>query len=150
MELRQRDCHAALDGYVSLCEEQFAAHDARGLSCEAPRQRDCRAALGGCALWYAEHTEGEKSFVECTVVVGNTVALMADELSHLPFAVGLSRQTSRIIRQNLWYSLGMVAIPATILGLNIGFAVLLHEGSTLVVVFNALRLLIYNDDNPFD
>jgi Cd2+/Zn2+-exporting ATPase len=73
------------------------------------------------------------------------VALMADELSHLPFAVGLSRQTSRIIRQNLWYSLGMVAIlvPATILGLNIGFAVLLHEGSTLVVVINALRLLVY-------
>ncbi len=73
------------------------------------------------------------------------VALMADELSHLPFAVGLSRQTSRIIRQNLWYSLGMVAIlvPATIFGLRIGFAVLLHEGSTLVVVFNALRLLVY-------
>lgn len=75
------------------------------------------------------------------------VALMADELSHLPFAVGLSRQTSSIIRQNLWYSLGMVAIlvPATILGLNIGFAVLLHEGSTLVVVVNALRLLIYKN-----
>ena len=73
------------------------------------------------------------------------VALMADELSHLPFAVGLSRQTSRIIRQNLWYSLGMVAIlvPATIFGLRIGFAVLLHEGSTLVVVINALRLLVY-------
>lgn len=77
------------------------------------------------------------------------VALMADDLSHLPFAVGLSRQTSRIIRQNLWYSLGMVAIlvPATILGLNIGFAVLLHEGSTLVVVFNALRLLVYQKPN---
>jgi len=43
-----------------------------------------------------------------------------------------------------------ILVPATILGLNIGFAVLLHEGSTLVVVFNALRLLIYNDDNPFD
>ncbi len=73
------------------------------------------------------------------------VALMADDLSHLPFAVGLSRQTRRIIRQNLWYSLGMVSIlvPATILGLNIGFAVLLHEGSTLVVVINALRLLAY-------
>ena len=75
------------------------------------------------------------------------VALMADDLSHLPFAVGLSRQTSRIIRQNLWYSLGMVAtlVPATILGLNIGFAVLLHEGSTLVVVINALRLLVYRN-----
>ena len=41
---------------------------------------------------------------------GSDVSLMADELSHLPFAVGLSRQTSRIIRQNLWYSLGMFAI----------------------------------------
>ncbi|WP_231756323.1 HAD family hydrolase [Lignipirellula cremea] len=35
------------------------------------------------------------------------VALMADDLNHLPFVVGLSRQTSRIIRQNLWLSLGM-------------------------------------------
>jgi Cd2+/Zn2+-exporting ATPase len=70
---------------------------------------------------------------------------MADDLRHLPFAVGLSRQTSHIIKQNLWMSLGMVAflIPATIFGLGIGPAVALHEGSTLVVVFNALRLLAY-------
>lgn len=75
------------------------------------------------------------------------VALMADKLEHLPFAVGLSRQTSRIIKQNLWISLGMVAflVPATIIGLGIGPAVVLHEGSTLVVVFNALRLLAYNE-----
>jgi Cd2+/Zn2+-exporting ATPase len=73
------------------------------------------------------------------------VALMADDLNHLPFAVGLSRRTSRIIRQNLWMSLGMVAflIPATLIGLRIGPAVALHEGSTLIVVFNALRLLAY-------
>lgn len=75
------------------------------------------------------------------------VALMADDLAHLPFAVGLSRQTSRIIRQNLYMSLGVVSVllPATILGLGIGPAVLAHEGSTLVVVFNALRLLAYKD-----
>lgn len=73
------------------------------------------------------------------------VALMADDLAQLPFAVGLSRSTSRIIRQNLYVSLGIVAvlIPATILGLNIGTAVLFHEGSTLIVVANALRLLAY-------
>jgi Cd2+/Zn2+-exporting ATPase len=73
------------------------------------------------------------------------VALMADDLGHLPFAVGLSRKTSRIIRQNLWFSLGMVAflVPATVLGLQIGAAVVFHEGSTLLVVFNALRLLTY-------
>jgi Zn2+/Cd2+-exporting ATPase len=73
------------------------------------------------------------------------VALMADNLSHLPFAVELSRRTRRIIRQNVFVSLGVVAIlvPATIMGLGIGPAVAMHEGSTLLVVFNALRLLGY-------
>ena len=73
------------------------------------------------------------------------VALMADDLSQLPFAVGLSRQTRRVITQNLWIALGMVAVlvPATIAGLTIGPAVVLHEGSTLLVVGNALRLLRY-------
>lgn len=73
------------------------------------------------------------------------VALMADDLAQLPLAVGLSRSTSRIIKQNLYVSLGVVAvlIPATIFGLNIGTAVLFHEGSTLIVVINALRLLAY-------
>jgi Zn2+/Cd2+-exporting ATPase len=71
------------------------------------------------------------------------VALMADNLNHLPFAAGLSRAASRVIRQNLWLSLGIVAllIPATLFGLGLGPAVMVHEGSTLVVVANALRLL---------
>ncbi len=75
------------------------------------------------------------------------VALMADDLKHLPFAVGLSRQTARIIKQNLWVSLGVVAvlIPSTIFGLQIGAAIIFHEGSTLIVVANALRLLAYRD-----
>ena len=71
------------------------------------------------------------------------VALMADDLRKLPFAVGLSRKSRAIIRQNVYVSLGIVAIlvPATIFGLGIGPAVIVHEGSTLLVVFNALRLL---------
>ena len=75
------------------------------------------------------------------------VALMADDLSHLPFAVGLSRRTRSIILQNVVVSLGIVAVlvPATIFGLSIGAAVAVHEGSTLLVVFNALRLLAYRD-----
>jgi Zn2+/Cd2+-exporting ATPase len=74
------------------------------------------------------------------------VALMADDLSKLPFAVALSRASRRIIRQNLWVSLGVVAllVPATLFGwAGIGVAVLIHEGSTVVVVMNALRLLAY-------
>ncbi len=75
------------------------------------------------------------------------VALMADDLSHLPFAVGLSRHTRGIILQNVFISLGVVVllVPATIMGLGIGAAVAVHEGSTLVVVVNALRLLAYRD-----
>lgn len=71
------------------------------------------------------------------------IALMADDLKALPFAVKISRRSNRIIAQNLWASLGVVAllIPATIFGLGIGPAVLIHEGSTLIVVANALRLL---------
>lgn len=74
------------------------------------------------------------------------IALMADQLSNLPFAIGLSKKAHGIIKQNLIISLGMVVIliPLTILGIaHIGPAVIGHEGSTLVVVFNALRLLAY-------
>jgi len=74
------------------------------------------------------------------------IALMADKLETLPFAIGLSRKAKGIIKQNLWVSLGIVAllIPATMFGFaNIGIAVLIHEGSTLLVVGNALRLLAY-------
>ena len=73
------------------------------------------------------------------------VALMGDDLSRLPFAVALSRASKRIIRQNLW-ALGVVAllVPATLFGwAGIGVAVFIHEGSTVVVVANALRLLAY-------
>lgn len=76
------------------------------------------------------------------------IALMADDLRSLPFAVSLSRVARNIIRQNLWMSLGMVAflIPATVFGfVRIGVAVALHEWSTLLVVANALRLLAYKD-----
>ncbi|WP_452600758.1 heavy metal translocating P-type ATPase [Pontimicrobium sp. MEBiC06410] len=74
------------------------------------------------------------------------IALMADKLEVLPFAIGLSRSAKSIIRQNLWISLGIVAllIPSTIMGwASIGIAVAIHEGSTLIVVINALRLLAY-------
>lgn len=76
------------------------------------------------------------------------VALMGDDLSKLPFAVGLSRASRRIIVQNLMISFGVIAllIVTSVLGLvQLGFAVLLHEGSTLIVVGNALRLLGFKD-----
>jgi Cd2+/Zn2+-exporting ATPase len=41
----------------------------------------------------------------------------------------------------------VISGPSTIFGLaNIGMAVVIHEGSTLLVVFNALRLLAYKKE----
>ncbi len=74
------------------------------------------------------------------------VALMGDDLSKLPFAVGLGRATRSIIMQNLFISLGVIAllIITSLTGIvSIGIAIIFHEGSTLVVVANALRLLGY-------
>lgn len=78
------------------------------------------------------------------------VALMGDDLGRLPFAVGLSRLARSIIRQNLYLSLGVIAvlIVASTTGVfGIGPAVLVHEGSTLVVIANALRLLGYGRES---
>ncbi|SDI28498.1 hypothetical protein [Winogradskyella thalassocola] len=72
------------------------------------------------------------------------VALMSDKIENLPFVIGLSRASKRIIKQNIFISLGvvMLLVPVTILGLtNIGVAVAFHEGSTIVLVLKALRLL---------
>lgn len=74
------------------------------------------------------------------------VALMADDLARLPFAVALGRATRAIIRQNLALALGVIALLAvtSLAGFTgIGVAIVLHEGSTLAVVGNALRLLTH-------
>jgi len=74
------------------------------------------------------------------------VALMGDDLAKLPFAVGLGRATRAIVTQNLIVSLGVIAflVVASLAGwAGIGVAIVFHEGSTILVVLNALRLLGY-------
>ncbi len=74
------------------------------------------------------------------------VALMNDDLAQVVFAVGLARRARAIIRQNLVIALGVVALLmiATVTGaIGLGVAVFFHEGSTLLVIANALRLLAY-------
>jgi Cd2+/Zn2+-exporting ATPase len=72
------------------------------------------------------------------------VVLMADDLTRLPFAIGLGRAVQRVMWQNLAIALGVIAflVIASVTGAaGIGLAILLHEGSTVLVVLNALRLL---------
>ena len=76
------------------------------------------------------------------------VALMGDDLSKLPYAIGLGRATRAVVAQNLAVSLGVIAflVVSAVAGwVGIGLAIAFHEGSTLVVVFNSLRLLAYRE-----
>ncbi len=74
------------------------------------------------------------------------VALMGDKLDNLPYLIELSRKSRNVIRQNLWISLTTIVflLAASFSGiLHLSSAVVLHEGSTIAVVLNALRLLGY-------
>jgi len=76
------------------------------------------------------------------------VALMGDDLGKLAFAVGLSRASRRIIQQNLAIALGVILllIIGTLAGkVVLSFAVFFHEGSTVLVAMNALRLLTWHE-----
>ncbi|MEO6436718.1 MAG: HAD-IC family P-type ATPase, partial [Tepidisphaeraceae bacterium] len=74
------------------------------------------------------------------------IALMGDDLSKLPDAIRLARFSRRIIGQNLFIALGMITVLAPLAALGytyLGVAVLFHEGSTVVVVLNSMRLLLF-------
>jgi Cd2+/Zn2+-exporting ATPase len=72
------------------------------------------------------------------------VALMADELAKIPYAVRLSRATTRNIRVNIAFSLALKAgflVMAVAGAATLWMAVVADMGASLIVIANALRLL---------
>jgi cation transport ATPase len=65
-------------------------------------------------------------------------------VAKVDYVLHLGRRTRRIVRQNVIFSVGwmlaLVAIAATV-GMPLALAVIAHEGSTLLVALNGLRLL---------
>ncbi len=77
------------------------------------------------------------------------VALMGDSLARLPYAIRLSRSTLSIIRQNIVVSLiiKVVFLVLTLAGItNLWLAVFADMGTSLLVTFNALRVLRTPED----
>jgi len=72
------------------------------------------------------------------------VVLMKNNLSRLPQAVDLSRRMNRVVKQNIIFA---VAVISLLIGSNFFFvlpiplAVIAHEGNTILVILNGLRLL---------
>lgn len=72
------------------------------------------------------------------------IILLKDDLSKLSYAHKVSLKLRRIVWQNILFSMGVVLLllVLNLFELNdIGFTVFIHEGSTLVVILNGLRLL---------
>lgn len=72
------------------------------------------------------------------------VVLIGDDLGRLPYAIRLSKATRRTITQNLVFALCVIVVllASTLFGeLPLTLGVIGHEGSTLLVVLNSLRLL---------
>ena len=78
------------------------------------------------------------------------VVLMNDRLENFLAAFRLSHRARRVIRQNLFISLGTVVVLVTFAMLGkipLTIGVVGHEGSTVVVVMNSLRLLFGGENN---
>ena len=71
------------------------------------------------------------------------VALMADDLTKIPYAINIGKRAKRISRQNIVFSFLVLAtlIPAAMTGImTVALAVFLHEVSELMAVANGLRM----------
>jgi heavy metal translocating P-type ATPase len=99
------------------------------------------AALATASVGVAMGTAGSDVALEAA-----DVALLSDDLRKLPQAYRLARRANRIIRQNLAFALGimlLMVIVTLLFYLPLPLGVLGHEGGTILVVANGLRLLAF-------
>ena len=75
------------------------------------------------------------------------VVLMNSDFSRLPHALGLTKSTSRNMKQNIAIAVGVVLVLLASLlfseWMNMSIGMLVHEASILVVILNGMRLLRY-------
>ena len=75
------------------------------------------------------------------------VVLVQSDFDHLNHALGLSQATNRNMKQNIVISIGVVVILVSMLlftpWMSMSIGMLIHEGSILAVILNAMRLLRY-------
>ena len=74
--------------------------------------------------------------------------LMNNDLDNLSYAHKVSKRLDRVVMQNIIFSMGVVVflVILNIMGqMSLPLGIVVHEGSTLVVIFNGLRMLLNRD-----
>ncbi|CEA03329.1 Zinc-transporting ATPase [Metalysinibacillus saudimassiliensis] len=72
------------------------------------------------------------------------VVLMKNDLSKIAYAIKLSRKMQRIVKQNIIFSITVIAaliISNFLQVVDLPLGVIGHEGSTILVILNGLRML---------
>jgi len=96
-------------------------------------------ALAKASIGFAMGSAGTDTAIETA-----DVALMDDDLRKLPHFIRLSRDTSRVLRQNITLAIGIkvVFFALALAGkATLWMAVFADMGASLIVVFNGMRLL---------
>ena len=77
------------------------------------------------------------------------LVLVQSDFDHLTHALGLSQATSRNMKQNIAIAISVVVVLVAMLlwtpWMSMSLGMLVHEGSILLVIFNAIRLLAYKN-----
>ncbi len=96
-------------------------------------------AMAAATLGVAMGAAGTDVAIETSDVV-----LMSDDVEKIDYVIHLGKRARRVVRQNVLFSVGwmlLLVIVALVVGIPLTLAVVAHEGSTLIVVLNGLRLL---------
>jgi Zn2+/Cd2+-exporting ATPase len=79
------------------------------------------------------------------------IVLMSDDVQRVDYVIHLGRRARRVVRQNVIFSvgwMGFLMVVALTVGIPLTLAVVAHEGSTLLVAANGLRLLAGKPHGP--